>query len=72
MLRILSISAAALAATGAAHAQNALGGGDALSRDTRHQDTRRTSNYGVLDANTKVGSLGDNGQAARSTTTPAT
>jgi hypothetical protein len=66
MLRTLSISAAAaLAATGAAHAQNALGGGDALSRDTRHQDTRRTSNYGVLDANTKVGSLGDNGQAAK-------
>ena len=54
-----------LAAGPVAHAQNALGGGDALSRDTRHQDTRRTSNYGVLDASTRVGSFGDNGQAAK-------
>lgn len=54
-----------LAAGPAAHAQNALGGGDALSRDTRHQDARRTSNYGVLDASTRVGSFGDNGQAAK-------
>jgi hypothetical protein len=54
-----------LAAGPAAQAQNALGGGDALSRDTRHQDTRRTSNYGVLDASTRVGSFGDNGQAAK-------
>jgi len=42
-------------------AQNALGGGDALSRDTRHSDPRRTSNQGVLDANTRVGANGDNG-----------
>ena len=45
----------------AASAQNALGGGDALSRDTRHSDPRRTSNQGVLDANTRVGGNGDNG-----------
>ena len=44
-----------------AAAQNALGGGDALSRDTRHSDPRRTSNQGVLDANTRVGANGDNG-----------
>lgn len=47
------------------HAQNALGGGDALSRDTRHSNPKRTSNYGVLDANTRVGGFGDNGQAAK-------
>jgi len=45
----------------AASAQNALGGGDALSRDMRHSDPRRTSNSGVLDANTRVGAYGDNG-----------
>lgn len=62
---ILSVAAAALASAEPSAAQNALGGGDALSRDMRHQDTRRTSNYGVLDANTRLGSLGDNGQAAK-------
>jgi hypothetical protein len=62
---ILSAAAAAFAPAAPSAAQNALGGGDALSRDMRHQDTRRTSNYGVLDANTQLGSLGDNGQAAK-------
>jgi len=66
MLVRSSLATFVLLAVGpAAQAQNALGGGDALSRDTRHQDTRRTSNYGVLDASTRVGSFGDNGQAAK-------
>ena len=52
---------AAFVPTRSASAQNALGGGDALSRDTRHSDPRRTSNSGVLDANTRVGAFGDNG-----------
>ena len=49
----------------AARAQDALGAGNALQRDTRHSQPNRTSNFGVLDANTRVGALGDNGQAAK-------
>ncbi len=63
--RVLAAAMAGLAAAAGAHAQNALGGGDALSRDTRHADYSKTSRYGVLDANTRVGSLGDNGQAGK-------
>lgn len=60
-----SIAASVALCQPTCHAQNALGGGDALSRDTRHSDPKRTSNYGVLDANTRVGGFGDNGQAAK-------
>ena len=63
--RLLALALAGLPAAVPAHAQNALGGGDALSRDTRHADYSKTSRYGVLDANTRVGALGDNGQAAK-------
>jgi hypothetical protein len=62
---LLTASASVLLAAQPAHAQDALGGGNALSRDTRHQDSKRLSNYGVLDANSQVGSLGDNGKAAK-------
>ena len=54
-----------LASVRAADAQNALGGGDALSRDTRHSDPRMTSNQGVLDANSRVGGMGENGARAK-------
>ena len=54
-----------LASARAADAQNALGGGDALSRDTRHSDPRMTSNQGVLDANSRVGGMGENGARAK-------
>ncbi|RLS21847.1 MAG: hypothetical protein DWH71_03770, partial [Planctomycetota bacterium] len=54
-----------LASARAADAQNALGGGDALSRDTRHSDPRMTSNQGVLDANSRVGGQGENGARAK-------
>ena len=60
-----SIAASVALCQPTCHAQNALGGGDALSRDTRHSNPKRTSNYGVLDANSRVGSSGDNGQAAK-------
>ena len=60
-----SIAASVALCQPTCHAQNALGGGDALSRDTRHSNPKRTSNYGVLDANSRVGAFGDNGQAAK-------
>ena len=44
--------------------QDALGG-NVLQRDTRHGDASKISRYGVLDASTRQGSAGDNGQAAK-------
>jgi hypothetical protein len=64
-LRASVVAILLLASARAADAQNALGGGDALSRDTRHSDPRMTSNQGVLDANSRVGGLGENGARAK-------
>ena len=58
-LRASVVAILLLASARAADAQNALGGGDALSRDTRHSDPRMTSNPGVLDANSRVGGQGE-------------
>lgn len=59
---------AALLAAGLCQAtalgQDALGG-NVLQRDTRHGDPSKISRYGVLDASTRQGSAGDNGQAAK-------
>jgi hypothetical protein len=64
-LRASVVAILVLASARAADAQNALGGGDALSRDTRHSDPRMTSNQGVLDANSRVGGMGENGARAK-------
>lgn len=64
-LRTSVVAIILLASVRAASAQNALGGGDALSRDTRHSNPRLTSNQGVLDANSRVGALGENGARAK-------
>jgi hypothetical protein len=64
-LRASVVAILLLASARAADAQNALGGGDALSRDTRHSDPRMTSNQGVLDANSRVGGMGENGARAK-------
>ena len=64
-LRASVVAILLLASARAADAQNALGGGDALSRDTRHSDPRMTSNQGVLDANSRVGGQGENGARAK-------
>ncbi|MSR04152.1 MAG: hypothetical protein EXS04_00955 [Phycisphaerales bacterium] len=64
-LRASVVAILFLASVRAADAQNALGGGDALSRDTRHSDPRMTSNQGVLDANSRVGGQGENGARAK-------
>jgi hypothetical protein len=64
-LRASVVAILFLASARAADAQNALGGGDALSRDTRHSDPRMTSNQGVLDANSRVGGMGENGARAK-------
>ena len=64
-LRTSVVAIILLVSTRAADAQNALGGGDALSRDTRHSDPRLTSNQGVLDANSRVGGSGENGARAK-------
>ena len=64
-LRASVVAILFLASVRAADAQNALGGGDALSRDTRHSDPRMTSNQGVLDANSRVGGMGENGARAK-------
>ncbi|MFM8731834.1 MAG: hypothetical protein ACKOGJ_04825, partial [Phycisphaerales bacterium] len=62
------LSIAALLAAGLCQAtalgQDALGG-NVLQRDTRHGDPSKISRYGVLDASTRQGSAGDNGQAAK-------
>ncbi|MFM9179852.1 MAG: hypothetical protein ACKOV8_01175, partial [Phycisphaerales bacterium] len=62
------LSIAALLAAGLCQAtafgQDALGG-NVLQRDTRHGDPSKVSRYGVLDASTRQGSAGDNGQAAK-------
>jgi hypothetical protein len=62
------LSLAALLAAGLCQAtalgQDALGG-NVLQRDTRHGDASKISRYGVLDASSRVGSAGDNGQAAK-------
>ena len=59
---------AALLAAGLCQAtalgQDALGG-NVLQRDTQHSDPSKISRYGVLDASTRQGSAGDNGQAAK-------
>ena len=64
-LRASVVAILLLASARAADAQNALGGGDALSRDTRHSDPRMTSYQGVLDANSRVGGMGENGARAK-------
>lgn len=64
-LRASVVAILLFASVRAADAQNALGGGDALSRDTRHSDPRMTSNQGVLDANSRVGGQGENGARAK-------
>ena len=64
-LRTSVVAIILLASTRAADAQNALGGGDALSRDTRHSNPRLTSNQGVLDANSRVGGTGENDARAK-------
>jgi len=64
-LRTSVVAIILLVSTRAADAQNALGGGDALSRDTRHSNPRLTSNQGVLDANSRVGGTGENDARAK-------
>lgn len=64
-LRTSVVAIILLVSTRAADAQNALGGGDALSRDTRHSNPRLTSNQGVLDANSRVGGSGENDARAK-------
>lgn len=64
-LRTSVVAIILLVSVRAVNAQNALGGGDALSRDTRHSNPHLTSNQGVLDANSRVGALGENGARAK-------
>ncbi|MFO0961611.1 MAG: hypothetical protein U0625_01755 [Phycisphaerales bacterium] len=57
--------AAGLAPASPACAQDALGSGNALGRDTRHQGRGRGVQSGVLDANSRVGANGENAAAAK-------